>query len=257
MQPRLAPLVALLLAPALVPPTLADAPAPVPLEITDCAYVEALHQVPGALVRPYVPPEFSVVTTSLVQFLVGVATCTGTSGAQQETISFGWADVSVLPPTSMRDADVRLYLYRIEHVVADDLYRRVHATFGAECRVMDDVDVGVSLADVHAIARAPGFEQTLRVAAGVPDAVAPGPGVRYREFGPAAGGYVYLEGTLRAPAEARDLPGVLLTGESSALRPLVGPALAGRVQYGNGFEIVDNTIGFIPRASAPAPVATC
>lgn len=245
----------LLLILTLLAPT-AISMAPFALELSGCDYVESLNQLPARLVDPLVPPEF--VVPGVANVVVGMATCDARAAdGREDVVTFGWADVVVVPPLALRMPGGGLHLYRFEHVAMDDLYGEAHAAFGAECRVADEASVVVSLADVHARADASG---TALWDARVP-AQAPGAGTlgvtHYREIGPAAGGYAYLEGDLRRPGDAGDLAGSFLSDEGSALWTIWGPAWVSPMQYAPDFAITDATIGFVPFASAPTPHETC
>ena len=231
------------------------APAPVALELTGCHYVESLDSVPAALVDPLVPDEFQM--GGVVSLIAGMATCDArASDGREDVVTFGWADVSVSPRAALRAPGITLYLYRIEHVVTDDLYRELHAAIGAECRVADAAQVSVSLAGTRASASdAEGAMWDILVPAAPEESLLP-TRTPYREFGPAPGGYAYLQGTLVDPG-SQAVPGVFLADDDSALAATRGPAWPSRTQAGSAYAIEGTTIGFVASARAPAPRETC
>lgn len=240
----------------LAPFSLAADPAPVELDLTDCDYLESINTVPGALVDPLIPDgDFTVAASA--NLVVGLATCTATtSEGETDTVTFGWADVSVYPRPGLRSPEGGLHLYRIEHIAMDDLYGRAHAQWGTECRVVTDASVVASLLDTHATASdAGGLVWDIRVPVGVPPD-GTGGSTHYREFGPANGGYAYLEGDLVSPGAA-SIPGTFLVDPESRLFTLWGPAWPSRVFQGPGFGILDTTISFLPDATSPTPSETC
>lgn len=225
------------------------------LDLTECHYLESLNLVPGALVRPYVPTDFALAGTA--NLVVGMATCDArTSAGEADVVTFGWADVSVYPPTALRSPAGGLHLYRIEHLAMDDLYGAAHAAYGTECRVLDEASVLASLLDVHATGAAEGESLwDMRVPLGIPEN-GPSGSTHYREFGRANGGYAYLEGDLVDPG-AQNLPGTFLVDEESPLRDLWGPAWPSRIQFGSHFAIRDTTIGFLAWPGVTVPTQTC
>lgn len=225
------------------------------LDLTGCHYLESLNVVPSALVRPYVPDDFSLAATA--NLVVGMATCDATlSTGETDVVTFGWADVSVYPPTALRSPAGGLHLYRIEHLAMDDLYGAAHAAFGTQCRVLDNASVLSSLLDVHATGAIDGASVwDMRVPAGVPEDGTTG-ATHYREFGRANGGYAYLEGDLIVPG-VPSLPGTFLVDSQSPLYDLWGPAWPSRIIAGSSFAITDTTIGFLPWPGVEPPAQTC
>ncbi|HUR70264.1 MAG TPA: hypothetical protein VM370_13550 [Candidatus Thermoplasmatota archaeon] len=244
-----------LLALALAGTSAAAPPAPVAIELTDCDYMESLNTVPGQLVDPLVPADFTVLGAP--NLVIGMATCDAdTSDGRHDRVTFGWADVSVQPRAGLRAPGITLYLYRLEHVATDDLYGAIHRELGAECRVMDSALVTVALPVAHATTSDDGASAwDMLSPAGLPATGAVGHTL-YREIGPAVGGYAYLDGTLVNPG-VPSTAGTFTFDEGSALRGLLGPAWPSRMQAAPGFAIEGTTLGMIPWAGAPAPRETC
>lgn len=259
MRPLHSPILVLALAFALafVPTGIAPSSDPdaVGIELTNCDYLESLNTVPSALVDPYVPDDFTLAATA--NLVVGMAECDAmTDDGRSDRVFFGWADVSVYPPSALRSPHGGLYLYRIEHLTADDLYGDVHAAIGAECRVMDAADVTIGLAASSGTTMDDGASVwDIRVPVAPPPTGNIGE-TQYREFGPAVGGYAYLDGVLTSPG-APSPAGTFLVDQESPLFSLWGPAWVSRTQAAPGFGIVGTEIGFLPWANAPAPRELC
>lgn len=241
-------------------PTEASAPAAahataqeqrVAMRLDDCANIELAFSPPLDRVRPYVPAVFHIQTTQdvLAQAALGGAVCRATAGTRTGTASFLWTDIIVVPQDDRLLLPTQAtYLYRIEHLLADDLYREVNAEVGASLTPMDAVEVALApLEGTHLVARATGFQHRLTEPTGL--ALTPGGnGVLFREYGAAPGGFAYLEGTYgpngpfgRGPALLEPSPGSVAADVLADL-----PAWAQMAVFGPTYTFGEAAVGFLP-----------
>jgi len=222
----------------------------IPLRLDACSAIEIPFSPPLDKVRPYVPEVFTIHTTMdvLASAFLGGAVCQASSGSQAGTVGFVWTDIGVTPQDDrfLLPGQVT-YLYRVEHLLGPGLYRDLNAQVGAVLTPMDAVTVTIApLQGAHLEASGPGFLHRVTEATGL--AVSPGgAGVFFREYGPAKGGFAYLEGTYapgdmfgRAPAVLEPSPG------SVAADMLGAPAWAQMASLGTTYTFGDAAVGLVP-----------